>query len=711
METIKPKKKNYDILKLMHDQANISKAKFPNPSTDKKIYIINEHGEWILNEEEKPCKLCDYIEMIDVKYDLCERCINIINGLNRIEHTIITCEKCNIIKQCMNCFLEENNSLVEEMSLNDNQTVAIFQLRNLFLAEKSYGYCIFGFAGSGKTYIITSFLGLRNIVPLIELRRLIYKYAISNDEINLFIQNKDLYTNLLSEAQIKENPIKISCCAPTNKATNVIKQNIEEKIKYKEFKKNISSFSLHKLLQYKASYTANGEKEFIRKVNPFNIFYNNDIIVIDESSMIRSTEILEIIKDLGKEFDMKINKCNNETIIKYGNQLFVNNKTLPYNDNTPDKYAFIVFLGDDAQLPPYSENNSLVFKFKLPIIQLNQIMRTKSDGIKYISNRIRNVINKGLQGEPETLLNLLLKYVGNKYDNIKFMKKEESINYFTKNLDQNIFLCWTHKNRQDIINKIRNKLFTKKDALNRFNNGEYIIFNDFYQLKTAYCATNFYNSTNAQIVSHTVTEFKYELALEKEAFKEILDNKVYSNIDPTDSDIDIIINIEMNEGIRNFIMNEFNILIKKINDIHSLKKTLEYYEMRIKYKNDKHLINVVVDRDKYNKFITSLKLMVKSFIDEHEYKNYKYLCRETDFPQVKNMLAVKLWEYIHNRFIGKFASVDYAISITIDSSQGSSFFNVFIDYHDVFKQGMNNESIRRFYTGITRAMNELIIVI
>jgi len=470
-------KKNFDILRMMHNAS----AKTPNPSNDKQKYKLNEKLEWVLYEEEKACCLCDCIEFMPTNINICDRCINIINGLNKIDLKIISCDKCDIIYQCKDCFINENSIIIKEMLLNNDQIDAIYQLRNLYLKEKSYGYCIFGFAGSGKTYIISSFLGLANIIQLIDLRRLIYKYGVSKEEMLFFIKKMDNYKDLLEVTKLKENKIKIVCCAPTNKATSVIKQNIDEKVKYKEFKESISAVSLHKLLQYKMVYKTNGEKEFIRKPKHSNIFYTNDIIVIDESSMIRSNELFEVIKDLGKEFSMNVKKTDN--ILKTGNQLFIDNENLKYSDdNAADKYAFVIFLGDDAQLPPYSETNSLVFNMKLPFIQLKQIMRTKSNGIKYISNSIRKIINQNMHGEPSTLLDLLLKHVKDKYENIKFMNKTTAINYFIQNMEDNIYLCWTHKNRQDVIDKIRKKLY--KNTNNRFNNGEYLIFNDFYQIKT-----------------------------------------------------------------------------------------------------------------------------------------------------------------------------------------------------------------------------------
>lgn len=144
--------------------------------------------------------------------------------------------------------------------LNTKQKIAFDKVNEFISQDEDKIFYLFGYAGTGKTYLIS--------------------YII-----------KDLL--------IRSKLEQIFICAPTHKALNVIesylKLNLSEQ---KEYLPKINFMTIHKLLEFKPTImTENGSKVFKSKgESAYFKKIENKLIVIDECSMISKEMIVELNK-------------------------------------------------------------------------------------------------------------------------------------------------------------------------------------------------------------------------------------------------------------------------------------------------------------------------------------------------------------------------------------------------------------------------------
>ena len=70
-----------------------------------------------------------------------------------------------------------------------------------------------------------------------------------------------------------------------------------------------------------------------------------------------------------------------------------------------------------------------------------------------------------------------------------------------------------------------------------------------------------------------------------------------------------------------------------------------------------------------------------------------------------------LWREWNSRFVEPFGNVNVAFCASVHKSQGSSFYNVFVDVDNILLNRNHNEAKRCIYTALTRTSNELHILI
>ncbi|AYV75955.1 MAG: UvrD-family helicase [Terrestrivirus sp.] len=70
-----------------------------------------------------------------------------------------------------------------------------------------------------------------------------------------------------------------------------------------------------------------------------------------------------------------------------------------------------------------------------------------------------------------------------------------------------------------------------------------------------------------------------------------------------------------------------------------------------------------------------------------------------------------LWRHHNKLFVDQFANVNYGNSHSVHKSQGSSFYNVFVDTDDILNNKNEDEAKRCIYTAFTRSSNELHILV
>jgi hypothetical protein len=148
-------------------------------------------------------------------------------------------------------------------------------------------------------------------------------------------------------------------------------------------------------------------------------------------------------------------------------------------------------------------------------------------------------------------------------------------------------------------------------------------------------------------------------------------------------------------------------LINIINSIIKNRK-YQYWNLDVKKIGDndnEHTIKVLCDHvvEDYNKLKENISINIINFS--------KQLLGDCSEKQIENLILKPLWKQWHEIFISPFANVNYGYSITCHKGQGSNFFNVYVDIHDISKNGNINEVKKCIYTAVTRTVNKLYMLV
>lgn len=492
--------------------------------------------------------------------------------------------------------------------LNEKQSLTINKIREFIKQPNEKYFYLFGYAGTGKTYLINQIVKLA---------------------LNEFIDH-------------------IYICAPTHKALNVLETYFKSQTTPKESSNllaRISFMTIHKLLEFKPIISnEDGTKVFkSARESKFLKQMEDRLIIIDECSMISSDMVMELRK---------------------------------YTDLYPIK---IIFSGDNAQLPPVSERDSIVFtsvpKNYYYHIVLDQIMRTNSMDIKEVATIIRSWDHK------ESLSKLLLPVYNQKLDKKTFKLYHKKKDYeqctwfknFIKKLKTNdipIVLTWKNVTSEMYNRIIRQYIHseTNESDLTGYLTGDYIMFNNFYV--SPIDNSNFYTSDMVKILNLS-TETKKIFTWAPLA---VLKPKTH---------VDKALNTLIKKLDK--FPTEFKINTLTIERVHSDVYGLD---------NDKSYVIQTIDLNDLMKYKTILKT-----IREHlefffrKYKSDKY--------------SSKLWDIYHRNFIDAYAEINFGYSITTHKAQGSTFATVLVDVADIAENPDINEMQKALYTAATRASNEL----
>jgi len=427
---------------------------------------------------------------------------------------------------------------------------------------------------------------------------------------------------------------KIYICTPTHQALNIIQSYVKDTI---EISNNIMFATIHKLFNFRPVIAVeNGDKIFMAdsKENTFFSKNNKYIVIIDECSMISSDMVVEIKKNI-KLHEIKI-----------------------------------IYLGDLQQLPPVSEPESLIFslvpeKYNYTVC-LDEIMRTKSDVIKILSNEIR-------KWNKKTSISTILSDIYNEHK--KQTKKlriyHNNENHITTRWFANfinslktktpIILTWRNKTSDNYNNIVRKHIHKEKFS-DTFLINDNIIFCDYYCCSEK---TPFYTSDMAVI-------------------KEIKTGQINFNM--------------WNKYIED-VPTEHNKLYNRFLNVFS-KLTQEFQVDTLKIKSKRYSIDVdilIINANciiQYTQFVETIKSKIILF-----YKKTK-----------NEYLTKQLWKIFYNHVIEKYAHINFGYSITVHKAQGSTFDSVYIDITDINANQDINEMHRMLYTAITRASDELAII-
>lgn len=647
--------------------------------------------------------LLEYTYLLEFGKD--NGCITNVSWLVDIVNSLNNKITKNIVKEAFPKYFKIKN---EQLIINKNIKKGILNLESIELTKEQqkcgkklidfiinkdkHTFGLYGFAGTGKTTTSVE----------------IINYLISNEFIS-----------------------SIVFTAPTNKAVNVIKskfrphlKRIYETIVHKTLSDDfdfedaidklyiedvkIDFVTIHKLLKFKTDYGMDGGLIFTRTnaKNNSSLINQYELVIIDECSMI-SLDILDTILDDIRNVNMK--KGNNFR-----------------------KVPKIIFTGDPAQLPPVNESQSFIFIEKESDLDLKEYRKhmdrtdmtyLTSDMAEIINEKRMELVNDIINMETYLLTNVvrskidtvtkvcheirkwvkgdvtmpeLNKYLGQ--DGVYFYQyniKEKKIKteWFKKcikcleNNECSIILTWTNKQSDEYNRKIRKILFGKNN-LEKFLKGDILMLTEFYCLDVNDDKHNnkFYTSDQIMVADTDIIEFKLG-QFEFNSNKSIRSIKGYAQIETKCKQF---INF-VNSAIKDIKFKCWALCVQKVGDDSKIY----------------HVIRVLDDDDveKYKHY----KSEVSGFIVDFSRKmisNYK-----EKQGQIERLIIKPIWKQWHNLFVAPFANVNYGYSISCHKGQGSNFYNVFVDVHDILQNNKESEFKKCVYTAATRAINELYLLV
>ena len=84
---------------------------------------------------------------------------------------------------------------------------------------------------------------------------------------------------------------------------------------------------------------------------------------------------------------------------------------------------------------------------------------------------------------------------------------------------------------------------------------------------------------------------------------------------------------------------------------------------------------------------------------------------KSEISRLDQHIITPLWREWNRWLVNPFAEVNYGYSTTVHKSQGSTYYNVFADVHDILENTNTEEMKRCLYTALTRTSNQLHMLI
>ena len=545
----------------------------------------------------------------------------------------------------------------KELIFTNDQIKAMKLLLTFFTNDKKT-VGIYGYAGSGKTTLITKFI--------------VYMFS------KKFLKN-------------------VAFVAPTNKAVSVMKskfgndldvllgpEHSDETFNYKlsllrgQKNLNASFLTIHKLLNFKTDFDVNGERIFVKK-GKSNLF-QFDVVIVDECSMI-SFDLLYSLFD-----DLRIKVLDKKNM----------------------KIPKVVFIGDPAQLSPVNEQVSAIFskkikkdmedinKFKADIeaqenIILKQIVRSCDNDVVGICNEMRSWIIDYKNPVFGKFKGSKVKFYRPQNNKLKTLWFKKALRYFKEDKSA-IILTWTNAQSKQYNDAIRNDLFGSNPK--EYEIGDILILKDFYNYKEV-------RPTNQNSDTKKLIENKYYTS---EQLK-IMDIEQVTKAVP--EFVECLDNLQ----IRNYssINNQYIKVMKTINK--STKREYDVWKIYVQrlsgdIKNPKP---IYVVQNSHRAFLEEDKAIASDYI--RKLRTFYCAMHKEQMSGIDKLITKPVWREFNKCFIDTFANVSFGTTITVHKSQSSTFRNVFVDATDILKNCNANEAKRCLYTAASRTSNELHMLI
>ena len=607
-----------------------------------------------------------------------------------------------------------------KIQLNNSQLTAVNSLKKFMTSSKYYDFLLLGQAGSGKTTVIVNAFNSISIpqkkedwaqfpedkLPLTFTRVLNYRvpnYRVPNDGVDDRVVPNDVvdgvdrvldrvvpnyvvdsvldsvvpndvvdgvdrvnsdnvgerfHDELINKiANRHPNKYNIIFCAFTNKATQVLKC-ISQKFSV-EF--NAEFMTIHKLLALEIKHLLDiSEIDFKFDKSKIDYLKNYDVIIFDECSTI-SEKLFKYI-NLAREI----------IEFKYGRKL---------------KF---IYLGDYWQLPPVSEDNSVIFEHAnysgWPVIKLDKNVRFLNSEMQNINKRMLDII-PFIQAEK--IDNFVIEYPYNMIKKgLNYIKLYELYDKYIntwKNLTNDVvILSYSKKNCeqlnfsiQDCLDEVNNRNVPKERKLERFYPGDRCCIEspiEIHEIITVEQETDYQPGDSVQnmiLQTNHLNKEKNIVTLGKYTGENIYNGEIFD--------------------------------ICQVEDVY-IKLDINKYDFMPKY-FEGQILECCRVKEPGNKFkIIFIKVADISDMQYHLKKNMK-----------RNMYLLVMTE-----FIKKIAYLTYGYCLSIYKSQGSEWDTVFININSI-KWSITGKGdtvdikkkiqlFKTTYTAATRCSNKLYVI-
>lgn len=551
--------------------------------------------------------------------------------------------------------------------LSKSQIDSIHKLKQFMLDPDRKIFGLYGYAGTGKTFIILKFLF---------------------DLINAKFITSFVFTAFTNKAVI----------VGESKANEFIKNIIENKFntQSKTLDENITTLSdkgiiiefmtTHKLLGYKDDYEINGKKIFTSSFKDFKKLNKYNVIIIDECSMMPNF-IVQNVYNLVKDTQLKTK---------------------------------IILVGDPAQLPPVNEISSSIFRTidgKNCSI-MTDIVRNSTTNIIKFCNHFRKWITKDIELSFNKYVCDKL-YIDEQHEGQKKINTEWFHKYITnisKHINNsNIILTWTNKQTTEYNNEIRKYLFKDNGTgiLKKFMVGDILMMNDFYN----YQDTILYTSEQIKVIG--ACETTYEVTkINPNVPKKIIGLRIkvsdqlktllgrYEETETNNVMQNLYFNMVKNINEMNRKFDIWNLKIEKLKTGDKISRIKEEITTFTEIIDDcVETIMVINDQKKLDdtkQNITNLIMKIRELLHKENKDKSKI---------IDDLIIKLLWRLCANKFVKPFANVSYGFAITTHKSQGSTYKNIYVDASDILLNQRTEEAKRCLYTALTRASGKIYMLV
>jgi hypothetical protein len=623
----------------------------------------------------------------------------------------------HLIMRCIQCDLYNSDYIFrrdDRFKPNSEQRKTLYELyQEIFLSTQnstpSKLLMVEGSAGTGKTSLITYFLRY----PEFRLFKTCFA-APTNQALNVLVDK--LSTTNTSNDQIDLDIV----------VDNQESDHSEDKPKW-EFK------TVFKLLNHKMVINASGETLFDSSSSS-KMTSKYDITIIDEVSMVEKKQMMDIFNFLAS--------------IKREN---------PYSQQLPT----IIFLGDVGQLPPIKEECSIIFDSQIQRQNsirkwtLTEIMRSQNQ-ITELAIKIRQLIPMNMTERRRIDLPCidLKKMCSNSGSASRsgnqicvFQDKVKWINQYTQDFTANlsnknksstapIILTYTNNECELLNRQCRETIFKSPDE--KYVAGELLVFNGHYSLVRQKQVTNkvtkpyylkFYTSQTIiinQVNSQSRIIEAFDLLTIFKSPKFILSGLTRklsksglgkSRLQCAIHDLTKIIDKWTFDVNTHAITTHDQVLTQCLNrltlNLSKIKHEYDIYLLDIDA-GDKldpddtepsHCAITAIKDNCYEKYQTNIAEIKRLIRGTYETLNNSYK-QNPLMKTITEYLLQQIWrDYYYQTYIWPFADVSYGYCITSHKSQGSTYYNVYINLPNILGCGKvsNIVKAKSLYTSIGRA--------